>query len=124
MNITPPPPSEHFFRITLWCLMGPLIWAVHFGVLYGTQHLACALSDSENIIWLKIGIILLTLICIAVLLIPIIKPQLLEVLDTPSTLAPHTKKTLSYIARCLCVLALFGVSAAGLATIFLRECGQ
>lgn len=37
-----PPGVEKFWIVTFLSLAGPLIWAIHFGFVYGVQHLLCS----------------------------------------------------------------------------------
>lgn len=46
--MTEPASDPRFIRVTLTSLAGPLIWALHFGAVYGGQHVACRASDLGN----------------------------------------------------------------------------
>ena len=59
--------AERFALATLRATGGLLVWAAHFGVLYGTTGLACARDFSESVPWTIAGATLAAVVANGVL---------------------------------------------------------
>lgn len=116
---TPPARDPHFARLTFTSLSGPLIWALHFGAVYGGQHVACErglLSAGLT----RTGIVLVTLL--AALAIGAIWMCARRLLTPDPPLQADLPAFLHLVTLFLLALSLFGVLAAGLASVMLPAC--
>ena len=114
-----PGTDPRFIRLTLTSLAGPLIWALHFGAVYGGQHIACSASEAGTLP-IRLGIIVATLIAGLALLVvfaharKLVRPAPPAGADVPAFL--HS------VTRYLLGLSLLAVLASGLAGLMLPGC--
>jgi len=59
--------SEKFIAVALVSLAGPLIWVVHFAVVYGAQHFLCSLLGNGADFWIEASIIAIIIAALSVL---------------------------------------------------------
>lgn len=114
-----PPSDSRFIRLTLTSMSGPLVWALHFSVVYGGQHVACAAGGlgTAPIRW---GIIIATLVaCLALVLVFIMARKLVQP-DPPFD--EDVPVFLHSVTNYLLGLSLFAVLASGLAGLILPGC--
>ncbi len=112
--------SEKFIAVALVSLAGPLIWVVHFAVVYGAQHFLCSLLGNGADFWIEASIIAIIIAALSVLGLLIAKPDLSRRLY--SSQAGH--EFFSDAMRILVVLAFFGVLWSGTALFFLPTCAS
>lgn len=60
---------EAFLATTTYCLSGPLLWALHFALLYGVQHVVCAVTPSAEHSYFEIYAWLVTVFTIALMVL-------------------------------------------------------
>lgn len=124
MTTSKPAISEKFIGIALLSLAGPFIWVVHFAVVYGVQHIACATFENRAEFWVAASIIVVTVVALLALLVLIVKPDVLQYLDRNQIRQETTKEFFSAIMRLLALLSFFGVLWSGIALFFLPACGS
>lgn len=114
--------GERFWRATLFSLLGPLLWALHFGAVYGGQHVACAAETGLSFQLIRTGIISATAVVAAPLLFASIAPRrTLKIFG----LCGYDEPMRCFLAgtmRLLSLLSFFGVVWAGSAALFLDAC--
>lgn len=117
--MTEPATDPRFIRVTLTSIGGPLIWALHFGAVYGGQHVACraALAGDAGI---RTGIIAATIAAILVLLAVFLLARRLVQPAPPAD--PDVPAFLHSVTAWLLGLSLFAVLASGLAALMLPSC--
>jgi hypothetical protein len=119
------PFSERSVGTLLLSLAGPLIWALHFAVVYGVQHVACAtLGGHRADFWIHASVIIATVVALLALLVTIIKPNVVLRMDRDGGMSQNTRALLPGIMRLLALLSFFGVLWAGAAVFFLPACGS
>jgi hypothetical protein len=114
--------GEQFWRATLFSLLGPLLWALHFGAVYGGQHVACAPPVSLSPALIRIAIVVATLAAAAPLLAGAVAPQRVMNVFSLTGYEDATRRFLAGTMRILCLLSLFGVVWAGSAALLLGAC--
>lgn len=124
MTTSKPAISEKFIGIALLSLAGPFIWVLHFAVVYGVQHIACATLENRAEFWIAASIIVVTVVALLALLVLIVKPDVLQYLDRNQIRQETTKEFFSAIMRLLALLSFFGVLWSGIALFFLPACGS
>lgn len=116
--------SEKFIGIAMLALAGPLIWVLHFAVVYGVQHFACVtLKDSADFL-VRASVTAATAAALLVLLVVILKADVLQRLDRNSMRPASIKVFFSGIMRLLAFLSFFAVLWSGIALFFLPACGS
>lgn len=117
--------SERLIGIGLLSLAGPLIWVLHFAVVYGIQHVACAMVAGNRAgVLVQASVIVATVVALLALLLPIVKPNILQRMDRNGVIQKTTKAFLAELMRLLALLSFFGVLWAGIAAFFLPACGS
>jgi hypothetical protein len=116
--------SEKFIGIALLSLAGPLIWVLHFAVVYGVQHIACVTLLNRADFWIETSIVVVTVVALLVLLLLIIKPDVLQRLDKNQIREERIMVFLSGIMRVLAFLSFLGVLWSGMSLFFLPACGS
>ncbi len=125
MTTSKPAISEKFIGIALLSLAGPFIWVVHFAVVYGVQHIACATLENRAEFWVETSVIVITVVALPALLVLIVKPDdILQRLDKNQIRQETTKAFFSGIMRLLAFLSFFGVLWVGIALFFLPACAS
>ncbi|MDD5460241.1 MAG: hypothetical protein PHG00_01195 [Methylococcales bacterium] len=124
MNAPNPPFSENFIGIAVFSLAGPFIWVLHFGVVYGVQHIACATLGNRAGFWIETSIILITVVALLALGLLMAKTDILQSPASGRT-RPETKTAfLSGVMRLLAFLSFLGVLFSGITVFFLPACGS
>jgi hypothetical protein len=119
------PFPERSVGTLLLSLAGPLIWALHFAVVYGIQHVACAtLGGHRADFWIQTSVIVATVVALLSLLLIIVKPNVILRIDREGGMSQNTRALLLGIMRLLALLSFFGVLWAGVAVFFLPACGS
>jgi hypothetical protein len=95
----------------LWLLIGPLLWSLHFSVVYGAHAMLCARGFSG-----PTTALLVVAATIAALL------ALAWVFPRNSTDVGSTERFERRVMTLLIVLSMVGVAWSGAATIFVRGC--
>lgn len=125
MTTLKPPFPERSVTTLLLSLAGPLIWALHFAVVYGIQHVACAtLGGHRADFWIQTSVIVATVVALLALLLIIVKPNAVLRIDREGRMSQNTQALLLGIMRLLTLLSFFGVLWAGVAVFFLPACGS
>lgn len=111
--------------ILLITLIGILIWALHFAVVYGVQHIVCtAFAGEHSGFWIKTVIIVTTIIALLVLLLPILKPKIMLPMSRFEALPQDTQAFLIGMMQLLALLSCFGVLWGGSTALLLPACGS
>jgi hypothetical protein len=109
----------------LLSLAGPLIWALHFAVVYGIQHVACAtLGGQRADFWIQTSVIVATVVALLALLLIIVKPNAVLRIDREGGMPQNTQAFLLGILRLLALLSFYGVLGVGATVFFLPACGS
>lgn len=124
MTASKQPIPEKSVGTLLLSLTGPLIWALHFAVVYGVQHVGCAEPGEKHAdFWIQASVIVATLVALLALLLIIAKPKLVHSINRDGEMSQNTQALLLSIMRLLALLSFFGVLWAGIAVFFLPACG-
>jgi hypothetical protein len=110
-----------FVGTTAFCLVGPLVWAIHFGVVYGVHHVACRSTQIsgrsiELVVLLASGVALAFLAAAALMPTPL--AHALRAWHGRGKLAEFLVGTM----RLLALLSMFGIGWAGSAALYLSAC--
>ncbi|MGZ8928529.1 MAG: hypothetical protein ACXW03_08740 [Methylobacter sp.] len=116
--------SDKFIGIALLSLAGPLIWVVHFAVVYGVQHVACVALLNNADFWVATSIIVMTVVALLALLALILKPDILQRLSRNRIQEERIIVFLSGVMRTLAFLSILGVLWSGISLFFLPACGS
>lgn len=116
--------SEKFIGVALLSLAGPLIWVLHFAVVYGVQHIVCFTLGNRADFWVEVSIIAITVAALLALVLLIAKPDILQYPDNGRIGQETTKMFFSGIMRLMALLSFFGVLWSGIALFFLPACGS
>lgn len=117
--MTRPASDPRFIRLTLTSMAGPLIWSLHFGAVYGGQHVAChgLGAGTAPIRW---GIVAATLAaCLALGAIALYARKLVQPAPPGD---PDVPAFLYSVSLWLIGLSLFAALASGLAGLMLPAC--
>jgi len=124
MTTSKPEFSESFIGIALLTLAGPLIWVLHFAIVYGVQHIACVTLKERADFWVNVSIIAVTVAALLALLFLTLKPDVLQRLDRNQPRPENIKAFFSGMMRLLAFLSFFAVLWSGTALFFLPACGS
>ena len=114
-----PAREPHFIRLTATSLAGPLIWALHFGAVYGGQHVACATGLlTPGLTRLGVGVATIA----AVLAILMVWAHAKRLVTPARPVSADVPAFLEAVTLFLLGLSLFAILAAGLAGILLPAC--
>lgn len=113
--------SASFWRLTLFGLIGPLVWAAHLGIIYGVQHVACSEPVSLAPAWIVAAIIAATFAAAAPLLFAVIAPRRFARLWSLNP-GGDVMRFLFGTMRILSLLSLLGILWAGAAAGFIATC--
>ena len=109
-----------------YILAGPLVWALHFTVLYAVQSSACVLAATGRLAstspWVGTTIVVATLIACAILLAAMAAPVRFRRLTRSDAWALETLRFQTGVMRVLAALSLFAVVAAALTLLMLPTC--
>jgi hypothetical protein len=109
----------------LLLVAGPMLWALHFFLIYGPQSALCALRPGGAPGWPVTAFVLVaTLAALAALLLLLRRPRALAVAFRTETPQAPTADFLFAVARLLTILATAGVLWAGGTALILDPCGQ
>lgn len=114
-----PQRDTRFLRRTFTSLSGILIWAAHFGLVYGVQHVACREGAGEAG-YVKPVIYLATVLAAALMGLVAAKARNWLAPDDPAM--PGVSIFLRAVTHILLVLSLFGVLATTASAILLPTC--
>jgi hypothetical protein len=114
-----PASDTRFEWLTLISLSGPLIWSLHFGGVYGGQHVACETGLAGEMV-IRSGIALATLAAIAALGLIFLLAR--RNMNTSQPASSDTTVFLRAVTIGLLGLSLFGVLATALAGVMLPVC--
>jgi hypothetical protein len=113
---------QEFAAVTVTCLFGPLVWALHLALLYGSQHVLCTTVAGDlrdrSFHW---SVALLTLIFIAVLFRAIGSGRII-ISGLRSDVDEHLSLFLVYTMRWLSGLAIVGILWTALTLAFTTSC--
>ncbi|CAA9891469.1 conserved membrane hypothetical protein [Candidatus Methylobacter favarea] len=117
--------SERSVGTLVLSLAGLLIWALHFAIVYGVQHVACAaLAANRAAFWVHTTLIVATVAALLALLLAIIRPDIVLPMDRNGRALQHAGTFLLGLMRGLALLSFFGVLWSGAAVLFLPACGS
>jgi hypothetical protein len=109
--------SRSFVGTVLLTLAGPIIWALHFLVIYGAHTLMCVQGASERDARVVIGVA--TLIALAALALAAWR---IGSVEASGRQRGQTRGFLRNIMFLLSVLSAFAVAWAGSTILFLSAC--
>jgi hypothetical protein len=113
-------------RTILPVLFGPIVWAVHFLIVYGGHASLCAagdrlpLFDAGSLPWLLGGA---TILALFLLVAPLFRPGVFLDLREEGG-ATQDPRFLGWLMRLLAVLSLVAVLCMGIAILILPICQQ
>lgn len=113
---------EPYWRLTMACLAGPCLWAVHFAVVYGGSHFVCYLLEPAKAEALLDSLVMVATVAIGVVIAALLKSGWFRVLDRAQVIEGDNLRFLEHTARGLALLSLFGVIWAGIAVYFIPSC--
>lgn len=123
-------PATERSRVTAgmlcYLMLGLIIWALHFGALYGVHSIACAhyATQQEAIVGpMYLWICAVTLIAVALMIGAMLRPRLARRLIRAGEWPRAQQKTYDQIMIGLALLSCFGVIAAGSSAILVPACG-
>ncbi len=119
-------PVQHRSTIGTLMLMvvGPTVWALHLGVLYGYQSVACEVSSRGvlGVASVLPVIVLATLAAGLSLTLFFLFFETFERVLGAANWGPSQSRFQRTVALCLTALSLFGILGAGAASGFLGPC--
>ncbi|WP_020158316.1 hypothetical protein [Methylobacter marinus] len=125
MTAPKPPFAGKPLGALLIAMAGPLVWALHFAVVYGTQHVVCAtLAGSRAAFWVYLAVFAATAVALPVLLLLIAKPGIARHTVRRGAVTKRAQAFLTGIMRLLALLSFFGVLWAGSAALLLPACAS
>lgn len=110
-----------FWGVTLWSLVGPLAWALHLALVYGVQHMVCAVDGSHALVRpfvLGAGAVLVA----ALLPFALPSPPFSNRLHNTGW-PVSTQQFLLGVMRLLVLLSVVGILWASAGAFFLPGCG-
>lgn len=122
MTASKHPFSGESVGVLLITLAGPLIWGVHFGIVYAAHHLTCTLTGNSAAFWAQLAVSVATLAALLALLLAIFKPEIIQHMVRYETAQKISRSFLTGVMRLLALLSFFGVLWAGSAVLFLPAC--
>lgn len=120
--------KEHYVRVSLFSLGGPLLWVIHFAVVYVVQHVLCSVYGNTAETTVTVLILIMSLLLVIALVIymvraPALLRQVLHLDEGQNIYAHHTLAFLHFMMRALAGLSLLGILWASVAVVFLTSCG-
>lgn len=120
--------KEHYVRLSLFSLSGPLLWVFHFAFVYVVQLFLCSVSEGEAGEIVRILILALSAVIVFGLVLLIVKTQTLmwRVLQLGRAQWRYRQSTLVFLR--FLIPALAGMSLVAViwttsAVLFLPACG-
>jgi hypothetical protein len=109
----------------IFILVGPIVWAVHLTLIYGSQSSLCAfnLNEDRGESSAVVAIILLvTALSIAVVGFSAVRPNFIHALIARGMSPTEQAKFIVTIMRVLSGLSILAMFYAGLSAVFLPAC--
>ncbi|WAK02639.1 hypothetical protein [Methylobacter sp. YRD-M1] len=122
MSASKHPFSGESVGVLLITLAGPLIWGVHFGIVYAAHHLICLLTGNSAAFWAQLAVIAATIAALLALLLSIFKPEIMQHMVRYESAQNISRSFLTGVMRLMALLSVFGVLWAGSAALFLPAC--
>lgn len=121
MSARSPSGDRPVFGEAFYGLLGPLVWALHFGAIYLGHHLACetALRGGRAI---DLFVLAVTGVAALVLGFGVAAPRITRRLMRLSDTSHSIDTFMTAAMRVLSLLSLFGVLWAGAAALFVAAC--
>ena len=122
---------DHYVAISGFGLMAPLLWVIHFAVIYLAQQFLCLGSEAQGKTSVAGVILAVTVLCCALLLFLIFRTKSFAcrffLLSTGKNIdavySSGNLQILYFIVRLLAGLSLVAILWAASAVFFLHECG-
>lgn len=111
----------------LFVLYGPLIWALHFLVVYGGHASLCAVGVEAGIMGQPVQLVLVwtaTLLALAAIAAGLFWPRQVQGVLHAVSLVEIDNRLLVRIMRLLALLSFLAVVFAGLASLIVPFCAQ
>lgn len=109
----------------IFILIGPIVWAVHLTLIYGSQSSLCAFNLSEdrgeNSTVVAI-VLLVTAVSITIVGFSALRPNFIHALIARGIPPTEQAKFIVTIMRVLSGLSILAMFYAGLSTVFLPAC--
>ncbi|MGJ0484568.1 MAG: hypothetical protein ACR65R_08550 [Methylomicrobium sp.] len=105
-------------------LTGPsIIWALHFGLVYGIQPVFCVVLGGDLAgFWAQMAVLGITVAALLALLLLIFKPDVVLRLEREGAARTSAGSFLTRVMQLLALLSVFGVLLGGSAALFLPAC--
>ena len=103
----------------LYFLTGPLVWALHFGVLYAGQSMLCALGAASPV---SAFVTIVTLFALAFIAFALVVPDILRDGQGAQHWAEEVQIFLDSAMRILAFLSGMGVIWGGITAFLLPAC--
>lgn len=109
-----------FLCVTFYALLGPVVWSLHFGAIYGALHVWCEIRVGSDGGVAKFAIAAATLLALALLACgaKFLGGRIID----PAAVADETKGFLHGTMKALALLSALAIVWAGAAAFFLPEC--
>lgn len=111
----------------LFVLYGPLLWALHFLVVYGGHASLCAVGVEAGVVGLPLPLALVwaaTLLALAGIAAGLVWPRQVQGFLHAVSLVEIDNRLLVRIMRLLALLSFLAVVFAGLASLIVPYCAQ
>lgn len=111
----------------IFILLGPIVWAIHLTLIYGSQSSLCAFNAGESAAGrnVVVGIILAaTVLCIAATGYSAARPGFVHALVARATLPAEQAGFIVAVMRLLAGLSILAMLYAGLGAVMLPACEQ
>ncbi len=111
----------------VFILTGPIIWAIHLTLVYGSQSSLCAFNAGESATGrnVVVGIILaVTVLCIAATGYSAARPGFVHALIARASLPAEQAGFIVTVMRILAGLSILAMFYAGLGAVMLPACEQ
>lgn len=111
----------------IYLLIGPLLWAAHLTVVYGSQSSLCAFdlgeaTNGSNGLATAL-VVVATLLCIGLIALVVWRPHPVLGWLAPGE-PPLDRPFLTWVMRALSALAALAILYAGVASVILPACAQ
>jgi hypothetical protein len=116
----PGPLASSVVRPTCACLVGPLIWSLHFGLAYAVHHLSCRASADPGSFMTPFAIGAAALAMTALGIAALWPRALIE--SRCGSIEPSLRAFLIAVMRWLILLSAFGVLWTSGAFLLVRAC--
>ena len=108
----------------LYLSLGPIVWAVHFAIVYGAHTLLCAVGGSGGFgaRAATLVVIIATVVALILLSLPMLAPTMMRRRRPGSTEPASLSSFAQGVMALLALLSALGVAWAGAAALIVAPC--